>query len=269
VDERDVRLGGLTVSMEVTAGLWAVEGVGRWGTVACVVPDRFPAYARVFHPAYRLAQSSAEAGSEAGPEVRWGEVAEANGRVAHAAMEWASITGAYRYLWGYGQPGIWEEAPAMGTMPWRQLTALVDTLSLYTLTPERCWFAIWEGFGDLPYLGSLRPVRLKLPHRDMILLSGPLAALPEVSCSEAWYRIAPAHRSVYYRSPSLWWPEDHSWCVGTDVDRNSSFIGASAECVEALSDDHRLEIMPVSATQTITIDTDTINPKPEGSPDDT
>jgi hypothetical protein len=57
--------------------------------------------------------------------------------------------------------------------------------------------------------------------------------------------------------------------VGTDVDLNSSFIGASAECVEALSDDHRLEIMPVSATQTITIDTDTINPKPEGSPDDT
>jgi hypothetical protein len=234
----------------------------------------------VFHSAYRVAASSAEAGLEAGsqqlgpaetpslPEVRWGEVAEANGRVAHAAMEWASITGAYRYLWGYGQPGIWEEAPAMGTMPWRQLNALVDTLSLYTLTPERCWFGIWEGFGDLPYLGSLRPARLKLPHRDMILLSGQLAALPEVSFSEAWYRAAPALRSFYHRSPSLWWPEDHWWCVGTDVDLNSSFIGASTECVEALSDD-RLEIIPVSATQTITIDADTINPKPEGSPDDT
>lgn len=31
-----------------------------------------------------------------------------------------------------------------------------DSLGRYTRTPQRCWFARWEGFGDLLYLGSLR-----------------------------------------------------------------------------------------------------------------
>jgi hypothetical protein len=282
VDDDDIRLGGLTVAMDVSAGLWAVAGVGEGATVAGQVPDVFPAYARLFHPAYRYVGSAQEAGPGAVAdrdqsgltvwrcEVRWSEVAEANGRVAHPAMEWASITGAYRHMRSDSrQPGLWDRRPCEGVLPLGQLTRLADVLTEHTRTPERCWFGIWEGFGDLPYVGSPRPPRLPMPNRDMILLHGPLRALREVSFSESSYRERrPEFRAISYRSPSLWWPDDRCWCVVTDVDLNSTYIGASLDCVQALVSDDQLEVLPVTAEQTITFDTDTINPEPEGSYED-
>lgn len=268
--------------MDVSAGLWAVAGVGGWATVAGQVPDVFPAYGRLFHPAYRYVGSAEEAGPDAVAdrdqsglmvwrrEVRWSEVAEANERVAHPAMEWASITGAYRYLRSDSQqPGIWGRGPDEGMLPLRQLARLAHVLTPHTRTPERCWYAIWEGFGDLSYLGSLRPPRLPMPNRDMILLYGPLRTLCEVSFNESWYREQPPEfRGLFYRSPSLWWPDDRSWCVATDVDLNSTYIGASVDCVQALVGDDQLEVLPVDAEQTITFDTDIINPEPDGSYED-
>jgi hypothetical protein len=264
--------------MDVSAGLWAAAALGAWTTVSGQVPDAYPAYARLFHPAYRYVGSVQEAGPGSVAdrdrsgltmwrrEVRWTAVAEANGRVAHPAMEWASITGAYRYLRSDGQqPGIWDRDPCEGALPLAQLTRLTEILSEHTRTPESCWFGIWEGFGDLPYLGSLRPPRLPMPNRNMILLHGPLAALPEVSFSEGWYRAQPENRAIFYRSPSLWWPDDRAWCVATDVDLRSTYIGAGADCVQALVHDDRLEVLPVDGEQKITYDTDTINPEPEGS----
>jgi hypothetical protein len=254
----EVRLGGLTVCMSAAAGSWAVTRMGKWSTVACVVPDGFPAYARVFHPAL--------VGDDR-REVRWSEVAAANGRVAHPAMEWASITGAFRYLNSDdAQPGIWDQRPAIGTLSQHIVQELAATLSGHTQTPDRCCFAIWEGYGGLPYLGSLRPQQLAIPNRNMILLSGPLSAMLEESFDEGWYRPAPDLRQPHhYRSPSLWWPEDRAWCVGTDVDLNSSYIGASKESIDALLANEQLEILPVTADQKISFDADTINPKPEGS----
>ncbi len=282
MDDDEIRLGGLTVAMDVSAGLWAVDGMRDWATVAGQVPDVFPAYGRLFHPAYRYVGSAHEAGPGAVAdrdqsglmawrrEVRWSEVAEANGRRAHPAMEWASITGAYRYLRSNSrQPGIWDRRPCEGVLPLRQLARLADILTQHTRTPELCWFAIWEGFGDLPYLGSLRPPRLPMPNREMILLHGPLPALREVSFNESWYRERrPESRAIFYRSPSLWWPDDRRWCVATDVDLNSTYIGASVDCVQALVSDDQLEVLPVDAEQTITFDTDTINPAPDGSYED-
>ncbi len=53
-----------------------------------------------------------------------------------------------------------------------QLSRLTEILAEHTRTPERCWFGIWEGFGDLSYLGSLRPPRLLMPNRSMVTDSG-------------------------------------------------------------------------------------------------
>lgn len=254
----EVHLGGLTVSMSAAPGSWIVARMGKWSTVACVVPAGFRAYARVFHPART---------GDARREVRWSQVAAANGRVAHPAMEWASITGAFRYLHsGDSQPGIWDQQPATGSLPQNIVQELAATLSGHTQTPDRCWFAIWEGYGGLPYLGSLRPQRLAIPNRNMILLSGPLSAMLDESFDEAWYRAAPQLGEPHdYRSPSLWWPDDHAWCVGTDVDLNSSYIGASAACIDELLSNQRLEILPVDADQKVSFDADTINPQPQGS----
>jgi len=257
----DVRLGALTVCMDPSAGSWVTERIGKWSTVAGVVPDGFPAYVRVFHPA------AIAGGDGYRREVRWGEVAAANGRVAHPVMEWASITGSFRYLkYNDSQPGIWDQRPRVGSLPQHTVKALADVLAEHTQTPDQCWFAVWEGYGGLPYLGSLRPQRLSIPGRSMIVLTGPLASMPPEAFDEGWYRLGPALRQPHdYRSPSLWWPEDRAWCVGTDVDLNSTYIGGSTGCIDALLSDERLEISPATADQKISYDADTINPEPQGS----
>lgn len=58
--------------------------------------------------------------------------------------------------------------PCEGVLPLAQLTRLAEVLTGRTCAPERCWFGIREGFGDLPCLGSLRSPRLPMPQRSMI-----------------------------------------------------------------------------------------------------
>jgi hypothetical protein len=275
-------LGGLAVSSDVDAGEWIVKNTHDWGVVHELVPDGFEAYARVFHAAYEWVDDREEAGqlpptkgrfspgtnravSVYGREVRWVEVAHANGRVAHPVMEWASITGDYGFRWAGEQPGLWDRAPSLGTLSLHETTRLCEVLAGYTATPERCWFGIWEGYGTLPDgLKELSAPRLHMRGREMILLGGPLSALPATSFDDAWYRSGHANPADRYRSPSLWWPDDRSWCVASDVDLQTSYLGATRECVQRLIDDGQLEIMEVSPEASVTKDADTINPEPLG-----
>jgi hypothetical protein len=64
------------------------------------------------------------------------------------------------------------------------------------------------------------------------------------------------------RSASLWWPDDHAWCVGTDIDLMTTYVGARARCAGRLLAEAALETLPVSAGQRVTWDSDTINPQP-------
>ena len=237
----------LRLETDTSVGDWAIAGGGEWHTVASIVPEVFADYGRVFHPAWR----SSESGKQ---EVQWSEVAAANGRAVHAAMEWASITGSWRYHWGDGtQPGLWDRAPEEGSLSWRQFADLVRVLARHTSEPDDCLFAVWEGFGDLPDQVINAP-KLRMPNRNMVLFRGPL--------SSATASFDPdGHR---YRSPSLCWPADHAWCVGTDVDLRSSCIGASTACIDDLIDDPALEVMRVTPEQLLTADADQINPEPAG-----
>jgi hypothetical protein len=64
------------------------------------------------------------------------------------------------------------------------------------------------------------------------------------------------------RPPSLWRPEDRAWCVGTDVDLITAYVGASDACVAALLAEQQLEVLAVAVEQLITWDADTLNPLP-------
>jgi hypothetical protein len=57
--------------------------------------------------------------------------------------------------------------------------------------------------------------------------------------------------SVDYRSPTLWWPADRAWCVATDYEMDTTFVGATANCVAALLDDERLDVTRVTAGQAL------------------
>jgi hypothetical protein len=85
----------------------------------------------------------------------------------------------------------------------------------------------------------------------MRLLRGPISAVVN-SLATPWIG----------RSATLWWPADHAWCAGTCIDLMTTYVGASAGCVERLLLAPALEILPVSVNQHITWDSDTINPLP-------
>lgn len=145
---------------------------------------------------------------------------------------------------------------------YQELFALVASVAdRHTSTPERAWFAIWDGYGfdtrvtladwdpaegvpddtivtDVALrvadehrnarvrnsLGSL--VRLELPHRDYFLLSGPVSAavaIAEPGSTGEWLR------------PDLWWPDDRRWFVATDVDLQSLYIGGDESFVVELT----------------------------------
>ncbi|MBG0832594.1 hypothetical protein HS041_33395 [Planomonospora sp. ID67723] len=231
---------------------WVVAAVREFddNNVGCLVPPVFAAYARVFHPAYR--------GEGENPrEVPWAEVAGANGRLAHPAMQWPAITGSWRFVYDDDQPGLWDHPPVEGSLPVRQAAQLAELLAAHTATPERCWFAVWDGFGNLnlPVEDGKIP-RVEMPARPMLLLSGPLSAAATSLDATSWCD----------QRASLWWPEDRAWCVATDVDLMTTYVGGTEECVTALTADGGLEAMEIGVDQRLGWDGDPLNPLPEPGP---
>ena len=241
--------GDLQLADDVSSADWIVASVRNFMyDVGSLLPVTFAAYARVFHPAGR-----ASAGGDR-VDVSWTDVAAANGRVAHPVMEWVALTGDWRFLTEGGQPGVWDDPPSIGVLPVRQAAGLADVLGRFTTTPSECWFAVWDGYGDAPYRRGEAPL-ISMPQRPMVLLRGPLRAASTAFRSRGWPE-----------SASLWWPEDRSWCVATDIDLMSTYVGGSVECIGALLADDRLEAFAVSVDQTVHWKGDTLNPTPDPPP---
>ncbi|SQD98395.1 conserved hypothetical protein [Parafrankia sp. Ea1.12] len=166
-------------------------------------------------------------------------------------MEWISITGSWQYLQGSSdQPGLWNNQPTQGSLPVPQPARLSGLLARHTTTANRCWFAVWRGFGALAVPTAGIPT-IAMTHRPMVLLTGPLTAATTSLEHPPWDRRA-----------SLWWPEDRAWCVATDVDLMTTYVGGSQACINVLTADDQLEAMPVPVDQRITWDSDSINPTP-------
>jgi hypothetical protein len=126
------------------------------------VPRGFPAYVRVFHHAHRLE------GDEL-VHVSWDEIAAAKGRTPHAGMQLCALTGGddeYAQL-----PGLYGGPPRTGSLPRSLIPPLMQVLSQHTETPDRCWFAVWHGFGDLRADPRNAPT-FETPGREYHLLAG-------------------------------------------------------------------------------------------------
>jgi hypothetical protein len=242
-------LGDLHLVDDVSSADWIVASVRDFGSgVGSLLPVTFDAYARVLHPA-----GLASAGGD-DVDVEWAQVAAANGRIAHAAMEWVAITGDWRFMNEGGQPSVWSRPPSIGSLPARQAASLADVLARFTATPSDSWFAVWYGYGIAPFdPGAVKLVAM--PERPMVLLGGPLRAAGTAFSGQTWPP-----------SASLWWPDDRSWCVATDIDLQSTYVGGSAEGIEAVLGDDRLESFAVSIDQTVDWRSDTLNPTPEPPP---
>ncbi len=241
----------LTLLLDAAPGRWIEEALGsRFALVEALVPKGYAAYARLFHPAI----------TQDDRRVRWATVAEWSGRVHHRLMAFEGISAPRA---GYGSADRpWEDEPREGEMDPEDIVELSCFLSDFTSTPDHYYFAVWEGYGIFsaggralftPYGGIplLPPVdvekaqRIKGVAREYILYSGPPSF---VDFSD--FRLD---------GPNIWWPADRSWCVSTDIDLNSTYIGGSEECIERLISHPSLEALPTTSDAPVYMAADTIN----------
>ena len=222
---------------------WLRQGITTFAESVCsILPPGFDRYARLFHPARR---------DPDGELVRWSDIALANGREPHRQMQWPGITGSKSFWQGATQPGLWDEPPLAGSLPTDLASALLETLSRHTSTPDRCWFAVWEGFGGLS--AEMRQVQaFELPHRRYHLLGGAIAAILETAEAPPWEQ-----------SANIWWPQDQAWCVATEIDFSTTYLAVSESCLSKLQKTSDIEVMEADPTDGITWASDTINPSDE------
>jgi len=205
-------------------------------------------------------------------QTTWAQVAQVTGRRVHPAVQWHALIGAAspfahrRELWDAGEP-------EQGNLSLTALDALCSVLGQHTSVPNECFFAVWEGWGQLhggqarvwltadgrsvpaaPLLSpnELAVDRVRLPHRNYLLMSGPLTAVGDLARYEGpdtWVS----------QSPSLIWPADGSWCVATEIDFDSTLIGGSTPAINQILAHGGLEAMPVDGTLSFRADADHLN----------
>ena len=216
------------------------------GTVSAIVPARFESYARILHPV--------ETPLHGDRLVRWRDVADWGGHSLTAQSQWLELA-IPEHLPERQRP--WRsQGPQQGSLYSGDAQALVEIARRFTSTPEKCWCCIWEGFGwwsrvtytsgqsAVPSTGPI-PVEAKdwpkvhTPYRDYLLYEEWL----ETSFLEA-IDILEGH------SPNLWWPSDLVWCVGTEIDFDSTYVGGSKPFIEAILKSEELEAFALDSTDT-------------------
>jgi hypothetical protein len=205
----------------------------------------FGAYARILHPAVRYA-------GDDDIEVPWSEVAAHNGTVVHPLVQWASVTGSWDYLTSASQPPVWDDAPSEGHLPVLVAARLAAVLGRHTGTPQDCRFGRWDGYGfDAAALDGLPRLLLRGGH-DVVLVRGTI--------DDAVRNFAP---EPHEQSANLWWPADRAWCVVTDIDLMSTYVGGTTACIAELLATPGLEVAPATPADPVTVDA--VNPLPPRS----
>jgi hypothetical protein len=212
----------------------------RWATVGSVVPDGFEAYARLLHPAHKKTSTYER------EQVSWTWVATQTGRVVHPLVQFARLAELEDHL--NGQPE-WGDRPHEGDLPSEFVGPLTRLLTAHTSTPDLCWYCIWEGWGALFALRGYEEghPKVEVPGRSYLLIKGSLESLADFDSLHV------------VDGPSIWWPDDRAWCVSTDIDLDSTYVGGSAECIDALTQDPALEVLPARLEDPVDFASDTIN----------
>ena len=154
--------------------------------------------------------------------------------------------------------------PKTGNLPPQLLKLLCATLSEYTRTAESCFFCLWDGYGwerqsasfvfnPIGYTGptpepfgysdevpefiraavTAEP-RVYLPCRDYLLFEGPLEGATDFGTYLTKEHFLP-------QSPNLFWPDDHAWCVATEIDLYCTLVGGSHALADSLTANPALE----------------------------
>jgi hypothetical protein len=142
----------------------------------------------------------------------------------------------------------WGSLPLMGSLPREERRSIANVLGEFTLTPEECYFCIWEGYGFLDPDRYENVPRVRVPDRGYLLFRGPLEAVMSFTNRVGWWK-----------SPNIWWPADRAWCVATEIDLFDTYIGGSEACIEEILKSPDLETLPTTIDARVDLGADTIN----------
>jgi hypothetical protein len=242
---------------------WLTDRIDLWGPdwVTNLVGWDWPAYSRLFHP---LADQPGLS--------TWAATAQANGRVMHPSAQWDKICTPPSQAVkeggraGRGFPG----EPMWGELNTWTLKALCSILARHSATPQNCYFALWEGscnwrhgdgFGSSTVTsyyapdGVLPPPPGPAPSEWQLDFSGPTFTVEgrnnyflfEGHVGDAVRFGRWVHEDAFFaQSPNFMWPADHTWCVATEIDDDSTFIGGSAALIDELCASKVLEVLPIA-----------------------
>lgn len=204
---------------------WWLEQLDDWHPglpVGCFVPRSLPAVCRLLHPWQ----------DQADRLVRWNDVVAVTDAADRAELA-RRVSGAR-----YGKETPVNTAalgePREGQLDLHSATPLIGTLARATTTPDDVFFAVWNGWGDIPPTRFPGAAQLDTPARGHFLLRGPLeGALTSVSASS----VGPDPVS------GIWWPEDRAWLVHTEVDFDWTFIAGTKTLMQDLGRHRALEVM--------------------------
>jgi hypothetical protein len=237
---------------DLTGAAWIGPRLGAFGSgVHGVIPAGFEAYARILHPA----ESSAD------EHARWDEVAAACGKVAHPLMQFHTLVGVAPTEYDVDSAQWTGSVPDHGNLEPESLAALLDVLARHTDARQRCWFCLWEGYGwpvgTERSTGTGAPrinfdARVELPQRNYVLFGGPLGAALEIG---HW----PTKNWFLPHSPNIFWPDDVSWCVATEIDLFCTYVGGSRALIDELLADERLEVWAAHLDDPVAHDSDALN----------
>ena len=159
---------GLEFCEDISQAQWIEESLlGRkLRDVDALMPRGFSAYARIFHPAYL-----GEGGEQ---PVRWSTVASWTGRTIHPQMQFKRIAGLSEEPKDVYKDPLWGRLPQRGSIPQEECRTLMNVLREFTTTPDRCFFCLWEGYGNIDTRLYKAGARVKAPGRDYLLFRGPL-----------------------------------------------------------------------------------------------
>jgi hypothetical protein len=205
-----------------------------------IVPSGFDAYARLLHPAQLPADGR--------QLVRWSEVARWSDVPMSDLVQWHDV--ALPRAKPSSEPPWEGQGPSEGSPYVADVDALVDALADHTSESKRSYFCVWTGYlggavavftpvGAPPVTLPRRvpPERVvALPNREYGLIEAPLSFATSLDAvSDGWHKTA-----------NLWWPEDHAWCVASEIDLRWTYVGGSSELIARILADERVEALPAT-----------------------
>ncbi|PRZ15245.1 hypothetical protein [Nesterenkonia sandarakina] len=224
----------------------------------------------------------------------WSAAAASFGTTMHAEAQYARLI---RYVSGEEVGAVSEDGwrygePSEGALDASTLTAASQVLARHTATPHAGIAAIWEGWGGLVssagskrYL-AMRSLQMSLPRlaprapkSGTGVLAPDIAAGPRFDlhgdtgrsyvlfeagaadfADPRWPARAPwTDDADWVPSPSIFWPEDHSWVLATEIDYDSTLIAGTAALISDLVRTPGLEVLVIHPNADLTWDGDSVN----------